>query len=44
MKKSLERVLFICVGGVLVLLGGVLLPHGEHVNAQNTSASSILCC
>ena len=27
MKKSLERILFFCVGGVLVLLGGAFLPQ-----------------
>ena len=46
MKKSLERVLFMYVGGVLVLLGGALLPHGEQVNAQNTGEQmfgTIIC-
>ena len=46
MKKSLERVLFMCVGGVLVLLGGTLLPHGEQVSAQNTGEQvfgTIIC-
>lgn len=36
MKKSLERVLFMCVGGLLVLLGGVFLPQSEQVEAQNS--------
>ena len=36
MKKSLERILFMCVGGILVLLGGAFLPQSEQVNAQNT--------
>ena len=35
MKKSLERVLFMCVGGVLVLLGGAFFPQNGQVNAQN---------
>ena len=35
MRKSLERVLFMCVGGVLVLLGGAFLPQNGQVNAQN---------
>ena len=46
MKKSLERVLFMCVGGVLVLLGGVFLPQNEQVNAQNTDEhafGTIIC-
>ena len=46
MKKSLERVLFMCVGGVLVLLGGALLPQGKQVNAQNTNEQvfgTIIC-
>lgn len=37
MKKSLERVLFMCMGGVLVLLGGVFFPQSKQVNAQNTN-------
>lgn len=46
MQKSLERVLFMCVGGVLVLLGGVFLPQSKNVNAQNTSErvfDTIIC-
>ena len=46
MKKSLERVLFMCVGGVLVLLGGVFLPQNEQVKAQNTDErvfGTIIC-
>ena len=46
MKKSLERVLFMCVGGVLVLLGGVFLPQNGQVNAQNTGEQvfgTIIC-
>ena len=35
MKKSLERVLFMCIGGVLVLLGGMFSPQNKQVNAQN---------
>ncbi len=37
MKKSLERLLFMGVGGVLVLLGGVFLPQSKQVNAQDLS-------
>ena len=46
MKKSLERVLFMCVGGVLVLLGGAFLPQSGPVEAQNTSEhvfDTIIC-
>ena len=41
MRKSLERVLFMCVGGVLVLLGGTFLPQSKQVNAQNSSEQVI---
>ena len=30
-----------CVGGVLVLLGGTFLPQSEQVNAQNSSEQAI---
>ena len=46
MKKSLERILFMCVGGVLVLLGGTFLAQNEQVNAQNTDErvfDTIIC-
>lgn len=46
MKKSLERVLFMCAGGVLVLLGGAFLPQSKQVNAQNTDEhvfGTIIC-
>ncbi len=46
MQKSLERVLFMCIGGVLVLLGGVFLPHSKNLSAQNTSErvfDTIIC-
>ena len=46
MKKSLERILFMCVGGMLVLLGGMFLPQGKQVNAQNTNEQvfgTIIC-
>ena len=41
MKKCLERILFMCVGGVLVLLGGTFLPQSEQVNAQNLNEQAI---
>ncbi|MDE0682480.1 MAG: hypothetical protein OXI63_06150 [Candidatus Poribacteria bacterium] len=46
MKKSLERVLFMCVGSILVLLGGVFWPQDKQVNAQNTNEQvfgTIIC-
>ena len=45
MMKSLERVLFIVVGGVLVLLGGIFFPQSSSVDAQNTDGvfDTIVC-
>lgn len=45
MMKSLERVLFLVVGGVLVLLGGAFFPQSSSVDAQNTEGvfDTIVC-